>query len=64
MELLKNINELMTDWLNSDAELKFRDLVGEVLSTYAAASNQTPIRLLIESNHIHTNNHTQLFVKK
>ena len=58
----------MTDWLNSNAVMIFRDLVGEVLSIDAAASNQTPIRPLIGSNHIHTIYHThkafyiQLFV--
>ena len=45
----------MTDWLNSNAVMKFRDLVGEVLSFDSAAPNQKPIRPLIESNHIHTN---------
>ena len=45
----------MTDWLNSNAVMIFRDLVGEVLSFDSAAPNQKPIRPLIESNHIHTN---------
>ena len=44
----------MTDWLNSNAVMKFRDLVGEVLSIDSAAPNQKPIRPLIESNHNHT----------
>ena len=45
----------MTDWLNSNAVMLFRELVKEVLSFDSAAPNQTPIRPLIESNHIHTN---------
>ena len=45
----------MTDWLNSNAVMIFRDLVAEVLSFDSAAPNQKPIRPLIGSNHIHTN---------